>query len=144
VAGLPTESNESVIRKLVENIGIRVALKYEREVLGIKDARPLSESERDRGYDIESRMPDGSPKYIEVKASRSEEPAIELTGNEYRHVSDNPERSFVYVVANVFSNPTLYVVPGDTLDLEKFAPARITICWSDLSSKVKEKWKPPI
>ncbi|MCC6015189.1 MAG: hypothetical protein LM564_05755, partial [Desulfurococcaceae archaeon] len=66
------------------------------------------------------------------------------TGNEYRHVSDNPERSFVYVVANVFSNPTLYVVPGDTLDLEKFTPARITICWSDLSSKVKEKWKPPI
>ena len=141
---LKVGTDESVIRKLVENIGIRVALKYEREVLGIKDARPLSESERDRGYDIESRMPDGSPKYIEVKASRSEEPAIELTGNEYRHVSDNPERSFVYVVANVFSNPTLYVVPGDTLDLEKFTPARITICWSDLSSKVKEKWKPPI
>ena len=39
-------------------------------MLGIKDARLLAESERYKGYDIGSKMPDGSPKYIEVKASK--------------------------------------------------------------------------
>jgi hypothetical protein len=38
-------TDENMIRKLVENIGIRVALKYEREVLGIRDARVLTEPE---------------------------------------------------------------------------------------------------
>ena len=139
---LKVGTDESVIRKLVENIGIRVALKYEREVLGIKDARPLSESERDRGYDIESGMPDSSPKYIEVKASRDWLPSIELTRNEYQHILNNPGRSFVYVVASVFSDPTLYIIPGTAS--KDLIPARITISWFDWSSKVKEKWRPPI
>jgi hypothetical protein len=140
---LQVGTDESVIRKLVENIGIGVALKYEREVLGIKDARRLSESERGSGYDIESRMPDGSPKYIEVKASRDWSPNIELTRYEYWHILNNPERSFVYVVTNAFNDPTLHVIPGTTLrNLKELMPARI--CWSDWFSKVKGRWKPPI
>jgi len=135
-------SDESTIRRLVENIGIRVALKYEREVLGVKDARVLTEPERYKGYDIESRMPDGSPKYIEVKASRDWLPSIELTRNEYQHILNNPERSFVYVVASVFSNPTLHIIPGTAL--ADLVPERITIYYSSWSSKVKEKWAPPI
>jgi hypothetical protein len=139
---LKAGSDESMIRKLVENIGINVTLKYEREVLGVKDARVLTEPERYKGYDIESRMPDSSPKYIEVKASRYEAVEIELTRNEYQHILNNPERSFVYVVASVFSDPTLHIIPGTAL--KDLIPARITISWSDWPSKVKEKWKPPI
>jgi hypothetical protein len=135
-------SDESMIRRLVENIGIRVALKYEREVLGVKDARVLTETERYKGYDIESRMPDGSPKYIEVKASRDWLPSIELTRNEYQHILSNPERSFVYVVASVFSNPTLHIIPGTAL--ADLVPERITIYYWSWSSKVKEKWAPLI
>jgi hypothetical protein len=131
-----------MIRKLVENIGIRVALKYEREVLGVKDARVLTETERYKGYDIESRMPDGSPKYIEVKASRDWSPSFELTRNEYQHILNNLERSFIYVVENALKDPTLNVIPGTAL--KDLTPARITIWWSDWSSKVKEKWAPPI
>jgi len=139
---LKAGSDESTIRRLVENIGIRVALKYEREVLGVKDARVLTEPERYKGYDIESRTPDGSPKYIEVKASRDWLPSIELTRNEYQHILNNPERSFVYVVASVFSDPTLHIIPGTALN--DLIPARIIISWFDWSSKVKEKWRPPI
>jgi hypothetical protein len=139
---LKVGTDENTIRKLVENIGIRVALKYEREVLGIKDARVLTEPERYKGYDIESKMPDDSPKYIEVKASRDWLPSIELTRNEYQHILNNPERSFVYVVVSVFSDPMLHIIPGTAL--KDLIPARITIWWSDWSSKVKEKWKPSI
>jgi hypothetical protein len=129
-----TDTFENVIRRLVENIGIRVALKYEREVLGVKDARVLTEPERYKGYDIESRMPDGSPKYIEVKASRDWFPSIELTRNEYQHILNNPERSFIYVVESALSDPTLNVIPGTALvDL---IPERITIyCWSRKSGR---------
>jgi len=78
----------------------------------------LSEPERYKGYDIESKMSDGSPKYIEVKASRSVVPDIELTRNEYQHILNNPEHSFVYVVTNAISNPTLHIIPGaDIKDL---------------------------
>jgi hypothetical protein len=126
---LKAGSDETTIRRLVENIGIKVTLKYEREVLGVKDARVLTEPERYKGYDIESRMPDNSPKYIEVKASRDWLPSIELTRNEYQHILNNPERSFVYVVASVFSNPTLHIIPGTAL--ADLVSERITIYyWS--------------
>jgi hypothetical protein len=139
---LKVGTDENMIRRLVENVGIRVALKYEREVLGVKEARILSESERYKGYDIESRMHDGSPKYIEVKASKSGVPDIELTGNEYQHILNNPERSFVYVVTEAFSNPTLHIIPGTAL--KDLMPTRISIWWSNWYSRVREKWKPPI
>uniref|UniRef100_A0A7J2U3E9 DUF3883 domain-containing protein n=1 Tax=Ignisphaera aggregans TaxID=334771 RepID=A0A7J2U3E9_9CREN len=142
LSDLKVGTDENVIRKLVENIGVRVALKYEKEVLGVRDARVLTEPERYKGYDIESRMRDGSLKYIEVKASRSGVPDIELTGNEYQHILNNPERSFVYMVTEAFSNPTLHVIPGTAL--KDLMPARIAIWWSNWSSKIIEKWKPPI
>jgi hypothetical protein len=139
---LKVGTDENMIRRLVENVGIRVALKYEREVLGVKEARILSESERYKGYDIESRMPDGSLKYIEVKASRSGVPDIELTGNEYQHILNNPERSFVYVVTEALSNPTLHIIPGTAL--KDIMPTRIAIWWSNWYSRVREKWRPQI
>ena len=139
---LKVGTDENMIRRLVENVGIRVALKYEREVLGVKDARVLTEPERYKGYDIESRMPDGSLKYIEVKASKSGVPDIELTGNEYQHILNNPERSFVYVVTEALSNPPLHIIPGT--DLKDLMPTRIAIWWSNRSSRVREKWRPQI
>ena len=85
------------------------------EVLGIKDARSLSEPERYKGY-----VPD----------------------NEYQYILNNSERSFVYVVTEALSNPTLHVIPGAAL--RDLMPTRIAIWWSDWFSKVRGKWKPPI
>jgi hypothetical protein len=87
------------------------------EVLGIKDARSLSEPERYKGY-----VPD----------------------NEYQYILNNPERSFVYMVTSVFSDPTLHIIPGTALKDLIARIASITIWWSDWSSKVEKKWKPPI
>jgi len=135
--------DENMIKRIVENIGIRVALKYEREELSIREARPLTESERYKGYDIESKMPDGSPKYIEVKALRDRYylsySSIELTKNEYQHILNHSERYFVYVITDALGEPTLHVIPGT--ELKDLIPERVTIYWY---SKVKEVWKPPI
>jgi len=74
-------------------------------------------------------MHDGSPKYIEVKASVKPYPDIELTKNEYQHILNHPERSFVYVVTDALREPTLHVIPGT--ELKNLLPARITISWWD-------------
>jgi len=85
------------------------------KILGVRDVCLLTEPERGKGYNIESKMSNGSPRYIEVKASRSRVAALELTGNEYQHILGNPGRSFVYVVANSSSDPTLYIISGIVL-----------------------------
>jgi hypothetical protein len=128
-------------RRLVENVGIMVALKYEREVLGVKDARPLTESERGKGYDIESRMPDGSPKYIEVKARSGDYyESITLARSEYELLFNKPECTYVYVVLNALSDPVLHIVPGKEL---KDVKSAVEFSWNEWNPKVKQKWKPP-
>jgi hypothetical protein len=62
--------------------------------------------------------------------------------NEYQHILNNPEHSFVYVVTNAFSDPMLHIILGTAL--WGLMPTRITIWWSDWSSKVRGKWKPSI
>jgi hypothetical protein len=122
-------------KRLVENVGIMVALKYEREVLGVKDARPLTESERGKGYDIESRMPDGSPKYIEVKARSGDYyESITLAKSEYELLFNKPECTYVYVVLNALSDPVLHTVPGKEL---KDAKPAVEFSWYEWSPKVK-------
>ena len=111
------------------------------EVLDVRDAHVLSEPERYKGCDIASKMSDGSPKYIEVETSSTWYLDIELTRNEYQHILNSSERSFVYVVTNAMSDPTLHIILGaDIKDLM----ARIIIWRSNWSSKVKVEWKPPI
>jgi len=80
--------------------------------------------------------------YIEVKASKEHYYyylSFKLTRNEYQHILDHPERSFVYVVTDALKEPMLHVIPGTAL---KDLIAEITIHLS--SSIIKEKWKPPI
>jgi len=137
-------TDENMIKKLVENIGVRVALKYEMEMLDVREARVLCEPERYKGYDIVSKMSDGSPRYIEVKASSTWYLDIELTRNKYQHILNSSERSFVYVFTNVMSDPTLHIILGILGADIKDLMARIIIWRSNWSSKVKVEWKPPI
>ncbi|RLE48907.1 MAG: hypothetical protein DRJ31_06205, partial [Candidatus Methanomethylicota archaeon] len=87
---------------------------------------------------IKSRMPDGSPKYIEVKASKGEW-SIRLTKAEYRFILDNPERTYVYVIANALKDPELHVVPGKSL---KDMIPEITLETFDWKSRTQLRWKP--
>jgi hypothetical protein len=124
--------------RIVERVGILTSVKYEREVCGIWDAQLLSESERGKGYDIKSRMPDGSPKYIEVKASKDSW-SIDLTKSEYRFILDNPNHSFIYIVIHALRDPELYIVQGTSL--KDMIPS-IILPINEWISKSKTRWKP--
>jgi hypothetical protein len=124
--------------RLIERVGILTSVKYEKEKCGILDAQPLSESEKGKGYDIKSRMPNGSPKYIEVKASKGQW-NINLTRNEYSFILDHPDCSFVYIVTYALKDPELYIVRGTSL--KDMIPS-ITLTENDWKSKSESKWKP--
>ncbi|MGC9202933.1 MAG: sacsin N-terminal ATP-binding-like domain-containing protein [Thermoproteota archaeon] len=124
--------------QLVERVGILASLKYEREKCGCWDAQPLAESERGKGYDIKSRMTDGSPKYIEVKASKGEW-SITLTKAEYRFILENPEHTYLYVITNALKSPELHGIPGNLL--KDMIPS-VTLVETDWESKTQFKWKP--
>ncbi|MEM3451849.1 MAG: DUF3883 domain-containing protein [Nitrososphaerales archaeon] len=132
--------------RIVERIGILTALKYEKEVLGIWDASPLAESERGKGYDIRSRMPDGSPKYIEVKASKGQW-WITLTKVEYRFILENAERMYLYVVTNALKDPELHVILGKSLremilKMILEMGSDITLQTGDWKNIVQSTWRP--
>jgi hypothetical protein len=130
-----SEVNED---RLVERVGILTSVKYEKEKCGIWDVQSLSESERGKGYDIKSRMPDGSPKYIEVKASKGQW-SITLTKNEYSFILDHSNCSFVYIVTYALKDPELYIVQGTSL--KDIIPS-ITLTENDWKSRSETRWKP--
>ncbi len=104
------------------------------------EVHELSESEaRGKGYDIESKMPGGIRKYIEVKGSSEVRPKISITANQHQRMVQESERTFVYIVINALKDPELYIIPGKRL-LEglafelKFSPSQ----WLE---KVEDHWR---
>lgn len=89
----------------VEAVGMEVALRYERE----RDRVPEDVSQENRGYDIRSTAPDGSVRYIEVKARATTGP-IALTPNEWLMAQRLREEYWLYIVENASSAPTLYTI----------------------------------
>jgi len=117
------------------------AKKYEKEVYRV-EARPLSSSEErvEKGYDIESKMPDGNPKYIEVKGMRGEG-ALELKKYQYKRIIDKKERTRVYVVINALKNPELFEIKGESLIKPEFLPS-LYLSSSEWRSITTNYWKP--
>jgi hypothetical protein len=64
------------------------------------------------GYDIESYFLDGRKKYIEVKASPSENTVISMSANELSFLQRNLENSFLYTVSFIYSNPKIKTYPA--------------------------------
>ena len=102
----------------------------------------LAEFERGKGYDIESKMKDDSPKYVEVKATKDrwEFLRITLRKNEYNFALTNPDNYFVYIVVNALKDPELRVVPGNAV--KDAIPEEIVILERNLEQKIIGKWKP--
>ncbi|RSN77723.1 sacsin N-terminal ATP-binding-like domain-containing protein [Candidatus Methanodesulfokora washburnensis] len=125
--------------RLVERVGILTSVKYEKEECKVENIRVLTESERGKGYDIESRMPDGSPKYIEVKASKGLW-SINLTKNEYKFILDNPNNSFIYIVAFALKDPELYIMRGASL--RDATISSITLAENEWMRICEKVWKP--
>lgn len=106
-AVLPAEDVADTLREdpEVERIGMEVAMRYER----LQGRSPEDVSKANLGYDIVSRAPDGSSRYIEVKA-RARVGKVALTPNEWLTAQKLGADYWLYVVVNAATTPELYVI----------------------------------
>ena len=78
-----------------EAVALRTAVEYERahgaEVIDV------SNPHLKKGFDLESKRPDGEVRYIEVKG-RTGMASVELTQNEWRQAANHQDRYWLYVV----------------------------------------------
>ncbi len=89
----------------IENIGMKIAMKYE-----IENGRtPEDVSLQNLGFDIRSTDRNGNARYIEVKA-RAESGDIALTQNEWFKAHRFKEDYYLYVVYNASTSPELFII----------------------------------
>jgi len=117
-AVLPMGPEDDVLKedKEIEEIGMRIAMEFE-----ISQGRiPEDVSAQNLGFDIRSKAPDGSYRYIEVKA-RAREGKIALTPNEWLMAHRLGNEYWLYVVVNASTNPELYTIqnPAEKLKPEE-------------------------
>jgi superfamily II DNA or RNA helicase len=113
---IPQEAVEPAMRPdaQIEAIGMQVAIAYERE----NGREPEDVSDQNLGYDIRSHSPDGSIRYIEVKARAVTGP-IALTPNEWLMALRLGEEYWLYVVEHAATEPRLYPIQNPAA---KFQP----------------------
>jgi len=87
----------------IEAIGMEVAMRHEHS----EGRTPEDLSKQNLGFDIRSTAPDGSVRYIEVKA-RARTGAIALTPNEWLMAQRLGSDYWLYVVENAASEPVLH------------------------------------
>ena len=89
-----------------EAIALNTVIKYEREHgATVKD---VSNPNLKKGFDLQSRYPNGEVRYIEVKG-RTGIASVELTANEWRQAANHRDRYWLYVVYHCDTDePQLY------------------------------------
>ncbi|RKX52125.1 MAG: helicase, partial [Thermotoga sp.] len=130
--------DEMVEDEEIERIGMEIAMEYEREQGRI----PEDVSKENLGFDIRSKGKDGT-RYIEVKA-RANEGDVALTPNEWFKAKRFKERYWLYIVANVATNPTLYIInnPAENLNPQKKVEVvRFIVPVEEWKKKRKEMWR---
>jgi len=115
VAVLPKLPEDATLRedKEMEEIGIRVAMKYELS----QGRSPEDVSAQNLGFDIRSKAQDESIRYIEVKA-RAREGKIVLTPNEWLMAQRLGKEYWLYVVTNAATKPELYAIQEPSAKLK--------------------------
>ena len=88
-----------------EAIALRTAIEYERA--HDAEVEDVSNPQLKKGFDLESRRPNGEVRYIEVKG-RTGIASVELTANEWRQAANHQDRYWLYVVYHCDTNPQLY------------------------------------
>lgn len=97
----------------VERIGMEVSMNYEKA----QGRSPEDVSAANTGYDIRSISPDGSVRYIEVKA-RAGVGKVVLTPNEWITAQKLGESYWLYVVVNAATSPELYLIQNPAASLK--------------------------
>lgn len=122
-------STDMVSDKEVEEIGMRIAMEYER-----KNRRtPEDVSLQNLGYDIRSFDENENYRYIEVKA-RAREGAVVLTPNEWLMAQRLKGEYWLYVIVNAITNPELYLVQNPAAE---FKPDEVV----DIVRYIIKDWK---
>ena len=88
-----------------ELIAVRVAIEHERERGA--EVEDVSNPQLKKGFDLESRHPNGEVRYIEVKG-RAGTASVELTENEWRQAANHGDRYWLYVVYHCDTIPQLH------------------------------------
>jgi len=117
VAVVPKVPVDDVLKedKEIEEIGMKIAMEFE-----LAQGRiPEDVSSQNLGFDIRSKSPDGTFRYIEVKA-RAQEGKIALTPNEWLMARRLGNEYWLYVVVNASKEPELYTIQNPA---EKLKPA---------------------
>ena len=105
VAPSPIEAAQTRTLRDAETIAIRTALEYEQN--SGAEVKDVSNPNFKKGFDLQSRYPNGEVRYIEVKG-RTGIASVELTANEWRQATNHRNRYWLYVVYNCETEPQLY------------------------------------
>jgi superfamily II DNA or RNA helicase len=117
----------------IEEVGMRVAMEFE----VARGRSPEDVSAQNLGFDIRSKAPDGSFRYIEVKA-RAREGKIALTQNEWLMAHRLVDEYWLYIVVSA-REPELYTIqnPAEKLKPEEEVEVvrYIVTNWKDVATK---------
>jgi len=117
----------------VEQVGMRVAMEYERG----QGRVPEDVAAENLGFDVRSIEPETRRKrYIEVKARAGVGP-VALTQNEWFKAQRFGEDYYLYVVLNAATRPELYIIqdPAAKLQPEERVEVRYLVPVGDITSK---------
>jgi SNF2 family DNA or RNA helicase len=129
-----SESQEEIVEDPeLENLGIEIAMEYERR----NNRIPEDVRKENLGFDIRSKGPEGV-RYIEVK-TRAGEGSVLLTQNEWFKAKRFREKYWLYIVANAAKNPTLYIInnPAENLRPVEKAEIRFVIPLEEWKNKAE-------
>ncbi len=101
----PVEAAQTRTLRDAETIAINTALEYEQDRGA--EVKDVSNPNLKKGFDLQSRYPNGEVRYIEVKG-RTGVTNVELTANEWRQAANHRNRYWLYVVYNCDTEPKLY------------------------------------
>ena len=120
----PTEEIPAKTLRDAEAIAIQTAMAYE-HARGA-EVKDVSHPSLKKGFDLQSRHPNGEVRYIEVKG-RTGITGVDLTANEWRQAANHRDRYWLYVVYHCDTEPQLHRCqdPCETLTAKATGSIRI-------------------
>lgn len=130
-----TEEIPTKILRDAEAIAIKTAMQYEHDRGA--EVKDVSDPSLKKGFDLQSRHPNGEVRYIEVKG-RTGITSVELTANEWRQAANHRDRYWLYVVYHCDTEePQLYRCQDPFGNLLAKATGSIRINAGDIIRKSK-------
>ena len=100
-----TEEIPAQTLRNAETIALNTVIKYESDRGA--EVKDVSNPSLKKGFDLQSRHPNGEVRYIEVKG-RTGITSVELTANEWRQAANHRDRYWLYVVYHCDTEPQLH------------------------------------